>query len=387
MIARKVKKGKEEVFEALGCCIRTDYGLWVPAHVLGYDFENLYVLGRRMSRQNKEGELEYYIPSIPLRPYYDKVLDDTQFGAEMISIPLSPADYSQLALTIAKFTNLSQKGLVTIVGPQGKSSMGELTPGAILGTVKYGGSTMGGFSGAPYMLDGKVVGIHLHGGAGGNGGQEALYLSQMYKIERKIEEESAGAGLDTGAKILALAFRAKKDIRYEELADYVIFRDESGYYHRAKKETFYNLQANSKSYQNQDLDYDQYDSDEESRYGGDPDEWDKYWKKGKYAEQAKKLRVKSRYFDPTKRTGERSKVLYKPESTRESEEQAFLYQASSNSPKRKPTQRKEKSPELIQALFLKYGRLLEQQQSGKKPAACPPQTQPQPGPSTASPSN
>lgn len=383
MIARKVKKGKEDVFEAVGCCVRTAYGIWVPAHVLGHDFENLYVLGKRMSRTMKDGGIEYYVPSIPLAPYYERIMDSNQFGAEMVNIVLTAGDYSSLGLTVAKMGNLAQKSLVTIVGPQGRSSMGDLTPGAILGSVKYTGSTMGGFSGAPYMCSSKVIGIHLHGGAGGNGGQEALYLNQMYKIENKIEDESVGAGMDTGAKVLSLAFRQKKDVKYEELDHYVVFRDDTGHYHRVMKETFY---SQKEKYTNQDLDYDQddYDSDEETRYGGDPDEWDRQWKKGKYAEQRRKALARGKRPLKERYPAVRDSVKYRPESKTED---SFLYQGSKKYRPDPNTRRAEKHAEKMQRSLERCMQFLEQYRNGQTQSQCPPPTQPQPGPSTASPSN
>lgn len=357
LVARKVLKGKEEVFEVVGCCIRTTYGIWVPAHVLGSEPEKLFILGKKVSRTNKAGETEYYVPSISLKPYYDKIMDTEQFGAEIINIPYDK-DFSVLGLAIAKMTNLGHKQLVTIVGPQGKSSMGDLTPGALLGSVKYGGSTMAGFSGAPYMVNGRVVGIHLHGGAGGNGGQEIFYLNQLYKIEHKIEEESAGAGMDTGAKVLSLAFKRRKELRHEVFEDFVVFRDDSGHYHRVKKATFF---EQKEKYVNQDLDFVEDSDSDYSHYGMDPDEYDRAWKRGKYAEQGKFPKYRA--------------------------ESSFLSQGSYKLAKRKPTPRVWTHAERTQRRIEKLKRRLATLENGQKPAVCPPQIQPQQGPSTALGSN
>lgn len=230
------------------------------------------------------------------------------------------------------------------------------------------------------MCSSKVIGIHLHGGAGGNGGQEALYLNQMFKIENKIEEESAGAGMDTGAKILSLAFRNKKEVKYEELDHYVVFRDDTGHYHRVLKDTFYNQKE---KYNNQDLDYDQdeYDSDEETRYGGDPEEWDKFWKKGRYAEQRRRNLSRGKQPLKYKYPTVKDTVRYKPESA------SFLFQDFKKYKPDPSTQRAQKLANQTQKSIKKCMEYLEQLRNGVNPPQCPPPTQPQAGPSTASPSN
>lgn len=364
------KAGKEgEELEIVGCCFKTAYGIWVPSHVLGNEPEKTYIIGRRLTRSAKGGETEYYYPQVSLEKYFDAITDQVQFGAEMCCIPLDSRDSSVLGLSEAKMTVLGQKSMVTIVGPAGKSSMGELVPTSVMGMVRYYGTTLAGFSGAPYMLNGRVVGVHLHGGAGGNGGQEISYLNQLYKIERGISEESSFGSNDTGAKVMELAFKNNKKIQVEEQGDFVVFRDDTGHYHRCLKTTYQDYETRYKSSKYQDLDGEDWadDSSEDSAdyYRGDPEEYDRFHKRGKYEESRR----------------------YHPESKK-----PFLgkYPVSRKSAPPSATQPIKKSRTIKSKIasvekHLKYLKnTLEKSQNGKKPEPCPPPTPVQPERSTVS---
>lgn len=336
-VARKVQSVKGETFEIVGCCFRTTFGIWVPAHVLGPDYEQMYIIGRKQQRAVKGGGSEMYTPAIPLGPYFDRINESEQFGAEILSIPLDSKDMSQLGLTAAKFTVLGNKQMVTIVGPGNKSSMGELTSGAIMGSLRYYGSTQSGFSGAPYMLNGRVVGIHLHGGPGGNGGQEVMYLNQLYKIALNIVEESSNF-FDSGAKVMEMAFKKQEEVQVEEQGDYMVYRDNGGHYHRVQKKTYYELRDR---YSYQQFDDESEFSDDASYYGGDVQEYDRYHKRGQYSEESKR---------------------------------PFLYPALKKSVRVRSTQQKVRSPKSIEKRIQWLNKSLEKLRSSANPKPCSPQT-------------
>lgn len=69
------------------------------------------------------------------------------------------------------------------------SSMGLLkhVPKIAMGFVEYTGSTLPGFSGAPYMNGQKVLGMHLGGGTTGNYGYSASYIDMCLKRMNRPE--------------------------------------------------------------------------------------------------------------------------------------------------------------------------------------------------------
>lgn len=300
---REIDENGQEQLVVGGCCIRTDYGIWVPSHVLGPKPETQYLIGRRLMRTNKKGEMESYYPQVSLAEYYSTITDSNTFGNEMVSIPLSQAHMSQLGLTVAKMTNLPAKALATIVGPEGKSSMGLIQTGVIFGTLQYEGSTLSGFSGAPYIVSGKVVGIHLHGGHGGNGGQEVFYLNQLYKIDRGIVDESF-AGDDSGAKVMEMAFKNNRSLQIERQGDLVVYRDDTGHYHRAKFSTYETLRG---KYQYQSFDDREYAESDYSGFSGQYEdyahgniqEFDDYQKEQRN-KKAKGYHSENRKYEPGK---------------------------------------------------------------------------------------
>lgn len=343
-VARKVIDSvKGETLEIVGCCVRTEYGIWVPLHVLGYDVEEMFLIGRKVIRAGKGGVEEVHIPTVSLKAYYNVIQEAEQFGSEIICIPLEMRDIQQLGLTVGRFTVLSERQLVTITGPGGKSSMGELRAATTIGALKYGGSTQAGFSGAPYVLNGRIVGIHLYGGAGGNGGQEIAYLNQLFKIMRGMQDESLSA--DSGAKIMEMAFKRNKDLSVEEHGDFFVYRDDTGHYHRVQKRTYYELQNKYNVQAFEDATDDEWSDNE--YMGADPDEWDRYQKRGR--EESRRVVAEAK--------------------------RPFLYQASKRFPQGRRIQSKGKSQRGTQKHIAFLEKRLEQLKSSQKLKQCPPPTQ------------
>lgn len=219
---------KDGEMRVVGCAIRTEYGLWVPQHVVSVGYEDAYVVGK--------GGVHF-----PIGKYVEKAMENP-FGLEMLNLELPNDWFSRLGLKIAVFAPIATHDTVTITGPDGKSSMGRLQLPErqfyVMGKLNYYGSTTAGFSGAPYMRGSVVLGIHLHGGHGGNGGQEALYLNHMYKIAVGTDKEARLASEDSGQKLMQRFMRRQDELLAHEVNDFVILRDETGHYHRTKQETY-----------------------------------------------------------------------------------------------------------------------------------------------------
>lgn len=93
----------------------------------------------------------------------------------------------------AKVETLSrpQHAQVVAARDSSNSSMGIIMnkPDIAYGFVEYQGSTISGFSGAPYTNGQKVLGMHLQGGTGGNFGYSASFL--ISKLRKMAKPESS----------------------------------------------------------------------------------------------------------------------------------------------------------------------------------------------------
>ncbi|APG75748.1 hypothetical protein 1 [Shuangao insect virus 9] len=77
-------------------------------------------------------------------------------------------------------------GLFVKIGGFGSGSLGMLKPNPAFGFVEYTGSTVPGFSGAPYVVGDVIYGMHLGGGAQ-NLGYSGAYISMLM---RALQEDS-----------------------------------------------------------------------------------------------------------------------------------------------------------------------------------------------------
>lgn len=86
---------------------------------------------------------------------------------------------------------IPERGTIAIiVGPQGKGTQGKLEhDSTIFGRVIYHGTTLGGYSGAAYMVANQITGIHLNGGKR-NGGFSASYIWVTLCFLEKVKQES-----------------------------------------------------------------------------------------------------------------------------------------------------------------------------------------------------
>lgn len=91
---------------------------------------------------------------------------------------------SKLGLSSAKFSQASISGINQIsafveIHAMNKKSMGLLTPHDSFSYVTYSGSTIGGFSGAPYLVNKTVYGMHI-GHQSVNLGYDGAFLSLLH---------------------------------------------------------------------------------------------------------------------------------------------------------------------------------------------------------------
>lgn len=111
---------------------------------------------------------------------------------------------STLSLASAKFAAAALDGRTAAfveICARGQRSMGLLTPHTAFGYAVYSGSTVAGFSGAPYVVNKVVCGMHL-GHMSVNLGYDAAYLSM---IERTFE------------KALGITTESTEDWVYEQI--------------------------------------------------------------------------------------------------------------------------------------------------------------------------
>lgn len=119
----------------------------------------------------------------------------TLLDGDIAMIPMRPEEASRLSLSKAKLISISpgsKSGLLVQVSALGKRSCGFLKTFEQFGFCEYQGSTIKGFSGAPYFMNNQVYGMHL-GGAVSNLGYEAAFLDALLVNEEKVyDPEDSG---------------------------------------------------------------------------------------------------------------------------------------------------------------------------------------------------
>lgn len=156
------------------------------------------------------------------------VLDASRFEAleaDMTRTLLTETERSKLGLRVAKLAPKyfeEKVGLVVSIVAFGKMSMGLLSTSKMIGFCKYTGSTLKGFSGAPYMVGTAVYGMHL-GSVVNNVGYESSYILALVRahcedtaeeMEKRLAEEEAEILPQPGG-----GYIAKSRGRYDYLTD------------------------------------------------------------------------------------------------------------------------------------------------------------------------
>lgn len=118
---------------------------------------------------------------------------------------LNERDRSTLQLKSAKLHPfaLVGSGVFVQVNANGLSSLGFLESHRAFGFVKYSGSTVNGFSGAPYYVGNTIYGFHV-GGSSENVGYEASYVKSLLFAPKESSED-----------IMMDAIRKKRKFKYE----------------------------------------------------------------------------------------------------------------------------------------------------------------------------
>lgn len=162
------------VFTMIGAAIRISDWLVMPAHVYASAGDDPVVYGKQSWISLKGHEYE-------------------ELDTDLIAIKLSGREWSTVGVSIAVIAHsLGLKGtFVSITGVKGTGTTGTLRHDkGVFGRVVYTGSTVPGYSGAPYMAGRQLVGLHTNGGAI-NGGYSASYLLSMLNwIDKKKDEDS-----------------------------------------------------------------------------------------------------------------------------------------------------------------------------------------------------
>lgn len=210
---------REGNIEIVGSGFRMAVGerdfLMTASHNLAFD-DQLYLI--------REGQIVNVGPT----------KNSVQVGTDAAALELPVKVWSTLQASRAKFAPLSRAGstYVNVVGINGKGTTGKLQPEDVLGCVTYSGTTMGGYSGAPYSNAKTVLGMHAYGGRR-NGGYSILYLYHLLKIALDINDEAY-----TKAFFQKLLGRRDPLLTDQHVGDWVIVESQDGYYYRFPKEDY-----------------------------------------------------------------------------------------------------------------------------------------------------
>lgn len=181
-----------------GQAFRVEAGLCTATHVIA-DLDHIkIVVGNRFKILDTEQDADQII----------------QIEGDLSLILLEDNDYGRLELSKAKLSPLAvdrKAGLIGQIVAGGKRSYGFLQPlEDRFGYIEYQGSTVGGFSGAPYYINNRVFGMHL-GGCLSNIGYDAAYLRSMLNPARRTisPDGVAYVGEDSEEWLLEQAAKAE----------------------------------------------------------------------------------------------------------------------------------------------------------------------------------
>lgn len=158
-------------------------------------------------------------------------------AADAAAILLPSKPFSVLGVKVASLAPMpATRAAVSITGIAGKGTTGTLSvinaDHHAFGHVQYSATTMGGYSGAPYMSGNSMYGLHTHGGAR-NGGYEALYLYSLARSALGYVEEAT-----EDAFLSRLFSTDDPEYKVQEVGDKVILRTEDAKYHVFDRKKF-----------------------------------------------------------------------------------------------------------------------------------------------------
>lgn len=147
-----------------GCGFRAPQGVFTALHVLAGASEVRLAVGNNTVLVQREDIKEYGVDAVLIDDKYALIL-----GLKQAKIAAcGPVD--------------KQASMVTITNGR-LSSMGLLEEGTSLGSYNYRGSTVAGFSGAPYYMGGSVYGMHIGAGSANFGYDIGFLIIKLAKPE------------------------------------------------------------------------------------------------------------------------------------------------------------------------------------------------------------
>lgn len=164
-------------FHAHGCGVRMEKFLVLPDHVYSYanrDTKRTFVMGKTKN-------------IIEITGRETQVID-----TDLVYVELSADEWGRLGVAVMSiYVSMSDRGaLAQIVGASAMGTTGVLKHDeSVFGRVVYEGTTVGGYSGAAYLVGNQLAGIHQCGGKV-NGGYSAQYLwvTIMWQQKMRLED-------------------------------------------------------------------------------------------------------------------------------------------------------------------------------------------------------
>lgn len=180
-------------FLAHGCALRLGDYLVMPSHVYALKKDVCAMGHRQHSKWLPLSEREF-----------------VELDTDILAVKCSPGELSTLLVKQAALCHEIPEGghYASVVGSAGKGTTGTLrTDPTVFGRVVYSGTTVGGYSGAGYMVGTTLAGIHQSGGVV-NGGFSASYL---WAVLSQIDQRKDEASEDW----LASSFKSKRRIKID----------------------------------------------------------------------------------------------------------------------------------------------------------------------------
>lgn len=213
-----VAVGTDGRIEIVGSGVRVDVGgrsfLVTAGHNVARSSVALYMV--------KQGNF-YRIPTSAVESKID-------LAADAVAIEVRASDFSGLRVSKASLGFQPNEAYVSVTGALGKGTNGrlQLIRGQF-GRLQYSGTTMAGYSGAPYWSGKSVYGIHTNGGHA-NEGFLLSYLYQVLKLELGFRDEN-----DYNFNWFKNFVKRKGEKIIKEVGDYVVMIDDDGYAYSVPK--------------------------------------------------------------------------------------------------------------------------------------------------------
>lgn len=165
-------------FRVSGSGWRLDLGptecLITPCHVWE---EVLARAGDRVTLRGKTRDLEVKDSDVVRQEIFTDVL--------LIQLP--PNTFARLGVSKASIVSIDKKASAKIAGPVGMGTMGYLSlSDRAFGMTHYEGTTLPGYSGAPYTVAGKIAAMHLRGSDTQNGPNIGVSAQIIYVTAKKV---------------------------------------------------------------------------------------------------------------------------------------------------------------------------------------------------------